>query len=47
MSTGVVLRGDLDPVGVSDPEPLLGDLSHRGPAVLDGVLVVDDVALDI
>src|SRR5439155_7360339 len=44
---GVLPGGDLDPVGVSDPEPLLGHLGHRGPAVLDGVLVVDDIALDV
>ena len=43
----VLPGGDLDPVGISDPEPLLGHLGHRGPAVLDGVLVVDDVALDV
>jgi hypothetical protein len=36
---------DLDPVGVRDAEPLLGHHGHRGAAILDGVLVVNDVAL--
>jgi hypothetical protein len=44
---GVLAGGDLDPIGVSDPEPLQGHLGRCGPAVLDGVLVLDDVALDL
>ena len=37
----------LDPVGVPDPEPPLGDLGDRVSATLDRVLVVDDIALDV
>src|SRR5271169_4029075 len=39
--------GDLDTVGVSDPEPLLRYLCRFGAAVLDRVLVVEDVALHL
>src|SRR4051812_3394855 len=38
---------DLDAVGVSDTEPLLGDLGDLVASALDLVLMVDDVALDL
>src|SRR5207237_9435680 len=41
----VVLSGrDLDPVGVADPEPALGDLRDLVPVALVLVLVIDYVA---
>ena len=43
----VLLRGDLDAVGVADPEPLLRDLGDLASVVLDLVLVVHDVALHL
>ena len=44
----IILAGrDLDPVGIPGPEPSLGHLGGLGPVALDGVLVVDDVALDV
>ena len=44
---GVLPRCDPGPAGAGDPESLPGHLGHRGPAVLDGVLVLEDVALDV
>ncbi len=42
----IVLPGlGLHPVGIAHPEPLLGYLGHLLPALADGVLVVEDVAL--
>src|SRR5215471_20627510 len=41
----VLTGGHLDPVGVPDPEPPLGYLGDLRPVALDGVLVVDKVAL--
>ena len=44
----IILAGrDLDPVGIPGPEPSFGHLGDLGPVALDGVLVVDDVALDV
>jgi len=44
----VVLAGhDLDPVGVADPEPPLGDLGDLVPVALDRVLVLDEVAVGV
>ncbi len=37
--------GDLDPVGVADPEPALGDLGDGVAVTLDLVLMIDEVAL--
>src|SRR5947209_13570613 len=42
----VLTRRDLDTVGVPDPEPPLGRLGDPLPVPLDGVLMVDNVALD-
>ncbi len=39
----VLIRLDLDPVGVADPKPLLGDMRHCVAVALDLVLMVDDV----
>ena len=43
----VLIGCDLDSVGVTDPEPLLGDLGDLAVVGLDLVLVVDDVALHL
>ena len=38
---------DLDAVGVCKTEPFLGDFGNLIPSLLDGVFVVEDVALNI
>src|SRR5215469_9298074 len=43
----VLTREHLDPVGVPDPEPALGDLGDLVVVALDRVLVVDDVAVGV
>jgi len=37
----------LDSIGVTDPEPSLGHLGDPVPVALDGVLVIDHVALHV
>src|SRR5437016_3916107 len=38
---------DLHPVGIAHPEPFLGNLGHLLPALADGVLVVENIALHL
>src|SRR4051794_623638 len=40
-----LLRADLDPIRIADPEPALGDLSDLLATARDLVLVIDDVSL--
>src|SRR3954469_1049610 len=42
---GLLPSGHLDPVGVTNPEPALGDLRHLVAGALDLILVVDEIAL--
>ena len=44
----IVLPGlDLHTVGITHPEPLLGNLGHLIPALTDGVFMVENIALHL
>jgi hypothetical protein len=44
----IVLPGlDLHTVGITHPEPLLGNLGHLSPALTDGVFMIENIALHL